>query len=269
MLLTSKSRFIRTLFSLCFVSIFSPLSPVLKAQSRFERAHALLEEIDRLQKQERGKTTVERLTQLVNSAPQQVEQLLNEGLVDLLNTPGAHSPEEVHQQLAAALQVVPPDQYQPEVFVFASALERQPSYFIAYNIGYCAVCSRNWIGVLGLSNGIYKILASDDNPLPDHGLAVSWLGRTVEGSARLIVGGTAWGDAHNRLSVTAYAFDGKHLTKTWSLEDLPQGTIKVTPTEIIVSFLTALVPPWSEKTEIYSILPEQIKLRQSFERANP
>jgi hypothetical protein len=269
MIFTSKTMMRRAFASLWLGSTLLLLDPVAHSQSEFDRAHALLDEIASLQKQERSKATIEKLTELVNSAPEHVEELLNKGVVDLLNAPGAHPPEEVHRKIAAALQIVPPDQYRPEVFVFASALERQPTYLIAYNFGYCAICSRNWVGVVGRVNGAYQILASDDNPFPNHSLTMTWLDSAANGQTRFLVYGTTWGDAHSRLCAAAYAFDGKQLKKSWSLSDLPQGTIKVRPTEIIVSFLTALVPPWSEKTEIYSILPGEIKLRQSLERPNP
>lgn len=269
MIVPSKTMTFRAFASLCLTSTLLILSPVAHSQSEFEKAHDLLDEIARLQKQEREKATIEKLAELVNSVPAQVEELLNKGVVDLLNAPGAHSPDEVHQKIATALQIVPPDQYRPEVFVFASALERRPPYFIAYNFGYCAICSRNWIGVVGRVNGRYQILASDDNPFPNHSLTMTWLDSAANGQTRFLVYGTTWGDAHSRLSAAVYTYDGRQLKKSWSLSDLPQGTIKVTPTEIVVSFLTALAPPWTEKTEVYSILPTEIKLRQSVERPNP
>jgi hypothetical protein len=266
---SSSAAISRTVCCLFLLTIFLILSPAVRAQSEFDEAHTLLEELSRIQQEKRDQNNAAKLAELMHSVPQRVQQLLSRGIVDLLNTPIQHTPDEIHQKLTAVLQAVPPDVYQPEVFVFPVQSRQEVTYLIAYNIVYCVSCSRGWLGVVGRTNGLYEILTSDDNAFPNQSLAVVMLWPTGAGKPRFLVHGTNWGDAHNRLTASVYILDDNRLKSPWSLTDLPQGAIKVTPTEIIVSFLTALVPPWSEKTEIYSILPEQIKLRQSFERANP
>jgi len=268
------SVFLRAVVTLAALSLILTVVPLILssaagAKSEFDEAHALLEELSRTQQEKRDRNNAAKLAELMNSVPQRAQQLLSKGITDLLNTPTQHTADEVHQKLTAALQVLPLDQYRPEVFVFQVQSGHRDVYFIAYNIAYCVSCSRGWLGVVGPKNGLYEILTSDDNAFPNRTLSVVMPWPTAEGKPRFLVHGTNWGDAHNRLTAIVYILDDDRLKNAWSLSDLPQGTIKVTPKEIVVSFRTALVPPWTEKTEIYDILPEQIRLRHSFEQANP
>jgi hypothetical protein len=259
----------RTVRALCCALVLLIVGPGAHPQTELDRAHALLDEMTHLQKHERDKPTTEALTSFLDTGPQQIEDLLNRGFLALLNSPGRHNTDQLRQKLTAALQVAPPEQYSPEVFVFSSSPKNQPTYFVAYNFGYCAACSRNWIGVFGRVGGVYRILASVENPFPNHSLNVTWLPQAKNGEPRLLAYGTNWGDPHNRLSVTAFTFADSHFRREWSLTDLPQGTVEVLPREIIVSYLTSLRPPWAERTEVYAILPEQIQLRESSEHPNP
>ncbi len=263
----SKPAVIRSILSLCLATTLLFLEPTSYPQTEFEKAHSLLAEISSLQKKGRDGEGIEKLTKLVNSVPQEVQQLLNKGLVDFLNTPGPHSGDELQKKLVAALQIDRADPYQPEVFVFP--LEQGGSFVVAYNVAYCATCSRAWIGLIGKRVGHYEVLSEDDGSFDGKSLHVTPLRPGGDGKDRFLVYGTNWGDAHNRLSLTAYSFADNQLKSAWSRKDLPQGAVKVTPTEIILSFLTSLTPPWSEKTEIYSIFPESIQLKKSSERLNP
>jgi hypothetical protein len=241
-----------------------------QCQSQFHQAHALLAELDRLQKGgQRDKDTLDKLNDLVHHVPQKVQGLLNEGILELLNSPGVHSPVLIRAKVSAVLQVVPPGQFQPEVFVFGLPPRQRSSYLVAYNGPYCARCSRAWIGLIGKRGAHYAILSEGDNSFDGKSLHVTPLPRGGDGNDRFLVCGTNWGDAHSRLSVTVYSLADNQLKSDWSREDLPQGTVKVTPTEITLSFLTSLRPPWDEKTEVYSILPQSIQLRQTLERPNP
>jgi hypothetical protein len=245
------------------------LSVPVHAQAEFDEAHSLLQQLSATQLEKRDRDNAARLAELMSSVPQRVEKLLTKGVVELLNTPARHSVDELHQKIAAALQIAPLDQYRPEVFVYSVQAGHNDAYLVAYNIVYCVSCSRGWLGLVERTDNLYHVVSSDDNAFPNRTLDAVVLWPTAEGKPRFLVHGTNWGDAHNRLTVTVYAVDEGRLRILWSLADLPQGNIKVTPTEIIVSYLTALVPPWSERTETYAILPGEIKLRQSTERPNP
>lgn len=251
------------------VAAFFILSPWTQAQSEFDKAHALLKDLSQVQQQKRDEANVRRLAELMNSVPLQTQRLLSAGIVRLLNSPGAHSVSEIHAKLVSALQLDLSSEFQPEVFVFAFPIGRPTTYIIAFNIVYCVTCSRDWIGVVGREDGVFQTLASEDNGFPNQSLSVTMLQSPGQGKTRFLVHGTNWGDAHSRMSVVAYRFGGYELARIWSRVDLPQGTIKITPTEITLSFLTALVPPWNERTETYAILPEEIQLRQSSERTEP
>lgn len=257
-------------FPLLAIILIVIVSPSVRAQSEFGEAHALLEQLSRTQQEKRDPSNAQKLAELMNSVPQRVQQLLSKAIVQSLSTPIHHTADEIHRKLTAALQVAPFDQAGPEVFVFPFHSGRRDAYLIAYSVVYCVSCSRGWIGVLGrANNGPYQILSSDDDAFPNQTLVAAMLQPTGEGEPRFLIHGTNWGDAHNRLNVVGYTFDGTRLTIIWSRMGLPQGSIKVTPARITLSFLTSLRPPWSEKTEIYGILPGEIKLQRSSEHPDP
>ena len=265
----SEIRLVTKCLSIYFFSHCLLLSPALGSQSKFEEARARLEEIDRLQKQKRDKDTVEKLTKLVNSAPQQVEQLLKEGTVELLNTAGDHSSQEIQEKLSAALQIAPPDQYKPEVFVFSAASLHGPSFLVAYNVPFCAACSRAWIGLIGKKRDHYEVLSESGASFAGKSLQVVPLDRTEQALGRFLVYGTNLGDSHSRFSVVAYALDKYELKEIWSREDLPQGNIKIANSKISLTFLTALRPPCAERTENYSLLSNRIELLNWSEHPAP
>jgi hypothetical protein len=262
-----RSGFIRFIALGCLLIGFSTLSP---SQSEFDRGHALLQQLSRDQRNTQTQLHRERLTEKVKSVPLEVERLLNKGILLLLNTKPSLLPEELRQKLNAALETAPPDQNNETMaFVFPFDHPQRPSYVIAYYTGYCAICSRSWIGIVGPKEDRYEIVASIENSLPNLSLTVVPLGAGVGGSTRFLAYGRSWGDAHGRLNAIAYSFDGQHLQKIWSREGLPQGKITVTQAEIVLSFLTSLRPRSRERTEVYNITPEGISRRHASERPGP
>jgi hypothetical protein len=262
-----SSRFSRFLALGVLLFGFSTLS---LSQSEFDRAHALLLQLSRDQRNTRAQVNRERLAEEVKSVPLEVERLLNKGILLLLNTRPSLLPEELRQQLNAALETAPPDQNKETMaFVFAFDHSQKPSYVVAYYTGYCAICSRSWIGIVGPKEDHYEIVASLENSLPNCSLTMVPLGTGAGGSIRFLAYGRSWGDAHGRLNAIAYSFNGQHLQKIWSREDLPQGKITVTQAEIVLSFLTPRRPPWRERTEVYNITPEGISIRHASERPEP
>ena len=262
--LSTGGRVVAVLCSTCLLLAFGTLT---HGQSGFGQAHALLAELDQMQKSgQHDKATVDKLSELAVRVQKETPGLINQGILGLLNSPGTHSPNQVRLKISKALQIVPADQYAPEVFV--SRLTGVPEgYLIAYNVPYCASCSRAWIGVIGKKGGGYKILSKDDSTFNDKSLHVVALGTGETGRERFLVYGTNWGDAHSRLTATAYELIDATLVKFWSRVDLPQGVLKTSLSEISLTFLTALTPPWSERKEVYDVLPDRIHLRTSSERA--
>jgi len=271
----SFNRFLGFEISRLCIAIPLVLLPVRAyCQEPFDKAHELLKEgaqaQGRVQQQKPSEAELKRLKEVTNSVAQTVPELLKKGVLELLNLPARHTADELSAKLRTTLQVIPQDQYQPEVFVFPLALHQADSYLVAYNVSYCASCSYAWIGVVGRKDGRYSILSEEDHSFANKTLHVAPLGVTDRGAARFLIYGTNWGDAHNRLSLVAYVLDDGRLRRFWARTDLPQGSIRVTPTRISLSFLTALRPPWSERTEVYTVQQgEEIKLQQSSERPNP
>jgi hypothetical protein len=131
-------------------------------------------------------------------------------------------------------------------------------------------CSHAWIGLLGKKSGRYHILSGLDDSFDGRSLHVTPLAPTEDGQNRFLIYGTNWGDAHSRLTAIAYVVDDAKIRKFWARVDLPQGSVKVADTRISLTFLTALTPPWKEKTEVYQVQPgNEIKLQKSFEQPNP
>lgn len=238
---------------------------------KFDQAHTLLVELDGLQKSgKRDMATLEQLRGLVKKVPEEVPSLLNDATLELLASPGDHPPDQIQAKIASALRIVPLDQYKPEAFVFRLAPQKRAAYLIAYNVPYCASCSRAWIGVIGKKGDRYEILSEGGELFANKSLHVAPLVRSEGGKDRFLVYGTNWGDAHRRLTAVGYVAEGAGLRRFWARTDLPEGNVEVTGAQITLSFLTALTPPWEEKTEVYKILPsEEIKLERSSERPDP
>jgi hypothetical protein len=240
------------------------------SQDSLEQARQLLQQWSQAQQAQQhqpDEANLKKLRMTTSSVAEEVPELLKRGVIEFLNSPGPHSADDLRQRVSAALRAVPSDEYQPEVSIFQLDLVRPPSYFIAYNVPYCASCSRAWIGIVGKKAGRYAILAETGDSFANKSLHVTRLEPNKSGKDRFLVYGTNWGDAHSRLSASAYVIDGNRLRNFWTRTDLPQGSIKVNPTEITLTFLTALRPPWKERTEVYDILAmDQIKLKKSFEQ---
>lgn len=251
--------------------IFLIFAPVSRCQAQFDQVHTLLLELDGLQKSgKHDKPTVDRLNDLMAEVTERAGKLLNSGILALLNSPGAHSAAEINERISTALQILPTGEYHPEVYTFRSASGQGDSYLIAYNVPYCASCSRAWIGLVGRRGDRYEILTDVGKAFSEKSLHVASLTPGEEGGNRFLVYGTNLGDAHSRLTVSAYEVHATKLKSVWIRADLPQGTVEVTPTRISLTFLTRLNPPWKEKTEIYEVLEKKrIKLQGSKERSNP
>lgn len=257
---------------LAAVAMLSSIAaPAGRCQAQFDQARALLLELDRLQKSGlRDKPTIDRLNYLVAEVPQRTQTVLRDGILAVLNSPGNHSAGEVRQKLSAALQIVPPDEYQPEVFAFRFTTEQQALYLIAYNVPYCASCSSAWIGLVGKRGGHYEVLSEEGKEFAGKSLHVASLAESEARAARFLVYGTNLGDAHNRLTAMAYEVHDTRLRSIWTRADLPQGSVEVSPARISLTFLTTLNPPWEEKTEVYEVAQGKlIKLQGSVERPNP
>lgn len=255
----------------CLALFFLIFAPVSRCQAQFDQAHALLSELDGLQKSgQRDKPTVDRLNVLVAEVTGQAVTLLDNGILALLNSPGTHSAAEIRDRISTALQILPAGEYRPEVYAFRSGSGQEDSYLIAYNIPYCASCSRAWIGLVRKTGDRYEILSEDVEAFSGKSLHVAPLTAGAEGGSRFLVYGTNLGDAHSRLTVRAYEVRCAKLRSVWVRADLPQGNVKVTPSRISLTFLTRLNPPWGETTETYEVQEKKsIELKVSRERSNP
>src|SRR5690242_12262387 len=124
---------------LCLVMFLLTFDASEHQELKFAQAHTLLAELDKLQKSgKRDKATLEELRDLVRKVPEEVPSLLNDATLELLDFPGDHPPDQIQSKIASALQIVPPDQYKPEAFVFRLASQKRAAYLIAYNIPFCA-----------------------------------------------------------------------------------------------------------------------------------
>jgi len=248
------------------------------AQSEFDSARALLQKVDEdraaygaiadTKRISDGEVVAarKRVSEEEQAAPAKVEGLLNAAVLRFLDTDAHRSPEKLQAKLREALQIGPE---QPEHGVNAQAFVFQigpakKGYIVAYNIVHCITCSHSWIGAFAPKGGGYELVASLDNSLPNQTLQAVplWTGDNV---IRFLAYGINWGDAHSRLNAAAYSFDGHQIREVWSRTGLPQGTLKLEPGTMVVSFLTALVPPWKMRTETYAVTANEIHLLEASE----
>jgi hypothetical protein len=239
------------------------------SQSGFTNAHALLQKLaqDRLA----AKTSLARnqLAEEVHTVPLRVEELMTQGIIDLLNSGQARSLEYLQQKVSTTLQVGPQEAGNiPDVYVLLLGPAGNPSYVVVYEIPYCADCSRSWIGVFAQDNNQYRLRSSLEDPLPNQSIRAVPLWVSSNG-IRFLVYGTTWGDAHNRLNIAAYFYDGRNIGTIWSRMGLTQGTVDVKSGAMVISFLTTLRPPWNKRTEIYDLTATGIHLQNATESPEP
>jgi hypothetical protein len=244
-------------------------------QVGFERAHDLMRQwgaAQQAEEQNPSESGLRKLREITSSIAQEVPELLKKGTVEFLNSSAVASPSEIQEKISATFWDAPPGRgkYDPEVFVFPTGSGQGGCYLVAYNVPYCASCSRAWIGLIGKKGGRYEVLSEEGNSFNGKGVHVVPLARSEDGKDRFLIYGTNWGDAHSRLSMVAYSVDHAKLVKFWARTDLVQGRVEVTSKHISLTFLTALTPPWNERTEVYEVQrSEDIRLQKSSERANP
>lgn len=254
----------------CLLMLFAPQGRV---QDAFRQANHLLKEwspAQQAQQESPSDANLKRLREITDSIARQVPDLIKRGSIEYLNSPGIHSASDIRQQISSVLRSGPSDSSQPRVFVFPVAFGHEAAFLVAYNVPYCASCSHAWIGVIGRKTSRFEVLSEQDSPFENKSLQIARLARSEDGNDRFLIYGTNWGDAHSRLTVIAYVVDDGALRQFWARTDLAQGSVKVTDKRIFLTFLTALNPPWSEKTEIYQLeLGEEIKLISSSDRPDP
>jgi len=244
-------------------------------QGEFEAAHALILQVnqDRANLEaaggpEKAPQQKEHLAEQIKSLPERVGQLLAKGMLQALNSGTISSASQLQQQVRDALRVgTAGDESGKDAFVFALGSEPRPSYFVAYDVSYCAICSISWIGIIGPKREAYAVLDSLKDPLPNRSIDVVPLGapHTRDRSPAFLVFGTLWGDGHRRMSAALYAVAGQQLKRMWSASDLIEGEITVSGEVAIVRSYTTLRPPFVWRTQVYSLSADGLKLESASE----
>jgi hypothetical protein len=193
-----------------------------------------------------------------------IQLLASRGVLALLNSANPTSSEQLQEALRVALSSTDePQSGDASVLKFTEL--PNPVYVVAYAVGYCAVCSRSRLEVIGIQRGSYQDLAVIEDPLPNRSVDVLPLDLSKGRIIRFLADGVNWGDPHGRLTVSAYAFDGERLNSFWSRADLPHGTVRVEGDRILLSYLISLAPPWrespKEETDVYRLTGDAIKLQ--------
>lgn len=238
----------------------------VQAQTDFDKAHALLTRITTPYAEGEAKGDKERFEAEVRSAPLEIERLLNNGILDTLNASNAPSASGLQKRLDTTLKLES-SEGNPPAFVFVIGTQAKPFFLVAYDIAYCAACGRSWIGVFGPLDERYYLVTSLENPFPNQGINVLPLTVSGESYPYFLAYGTNWGDAHSRLNVAVYRFDGHQLRTVWSRSGLVEGKVNLMSGGLLLSFLTTLTPPFTERTEIYKVTPQGIELQSASEEA--
>lgn len=247
---------------LCFAVALLLLSSAraFSSPAEFDNAYALLERLKGDSAAAKDPLAKARIQTELDTIPLQVENLITQGTLKLLNGKSAPLAEELQAKIGAALD----SGEAPGSFVFTFGPNSDPSYLVAYGFSFCAVCSRSWIGGFATRGGHYELVASSENPAPNQSVALVPLW-TSTSQIEVVMYGTNWGDAHSRMNVTAYVFDGQKIQPCWSRLGLPQGTLSVEPDALTLRFLTSLRPPWKRRTELYAVTREGIELKHASE----
>ncbi|MGH9862041.1 MAG: hypothetical protein ACRD35_01310, partial [Candidatus Acidiferrales bacterium] len=257
------------------VALVLSISTSLCAQTELQRAGQMLQELYQ-QVHVAAEATLregrqpEYTWQDYNRRLLPIQAVVNQGIVSALNRQPRPSAQDLENELRDVLGFRNPDAQLASAFSFQTSSRKV--YVAAYALGIGATSTRSWIGVfgpLGLGNP-YALLASVENSLPDKIIALHPLNDPEEQGLTFLAYGINWGDAHNRLTVIAYSFDGHKLKPIWSRADLPQGQIRVEGTKIKLTFLSSLLGPGyksvREITEIYRVTSSSIELEKRFER---
>jgi len=197
----------------------------------------------------------------VKEVPPQAEKLINQGILEFLSKES--TPTLLKQVIDSTLKV---NNTTTEGASFVLPIGNPPRfYLIAYTISFCAICARNWIGLVAPCPAGCEILAELQNQFQNQGIKIFPLNTDVN-SLTFLVRATNWGDAHNRVSVQIYRFNGHDLKSIWSVSDLAQGQVQISGNEVTLKYFTTLAPPFEERTDVYSVRTGIITLDRSATR---
>ncbi|MFB3815951.1 MAG: hypothetical protein ACE14L_17745 [Terriglobales bacterium] len=239
---TMKRLMIRPSLALALILI---ASGVCLGQGDLSRARQMLHAFheERQQAAETG-TSSEFTIDYIDGRLKTIEAELNSALASMLAGPARPACGDVQEDLRSALGHE--GHADPNV-ASAVCIEREGKvyYVVGYSLAGAATYSRSWIGVFGPSvpGGQYRMLSAVDNSLPSKTIALWPKPLQMDDKIVVLAYGVNWGDAHNRLTVIAYSFDGHTLNPIWSRSDLPQGQIKIEGRKIKLTFLSSLLGP--------------------------
>lgn len=193
-----------------------------------------------------------------------IQSEVNRGIAAVLNA-NPHPPaEELQAELRNTLGSGKDDPYVAAAVWFPQASGKV--YVVAYQLLGGIASSRSWVGVFGSSNGGrgWRLEAAVDNSLPNKTIALQPLNYPGQRGITFLAYGINWGDAHNRLTVLAYSFDGGKLQSVWSRADLPNGEVKAEGGSIELKFLNSMLGPGYKSvrrvSEVYRVTPAGVIL---------
>ena len=227
---------------------------VLHAQAGFKKAQRNVSKFWTAVAQDgRNPASRERLSRQGAELPGTIQPLLSQGILEYLNSNASISVDQLTLRIAEALSA-------PGVGVRSIAdakgvasvvpIPGRNAYAVAYTVSYCASCSRSWLGIFQMRKRKFALLASLNDPAPDEAVYLSVLG--VGATTLLVLHGTHWGDAHNRLDARAYSTT-RPIREVWSRLGLPQGKIVISTDKIGLVFMSSPVPPWKEIKDTYQV----------------
>lgn len=238
-------------------------SPSLsQAQAEFQAAHAKLVHYF-AQLKGSGEDTRQRVAvaKEASGLPATLASLVTRGILERLNTNEMMaSPSELMTIIATALA---PPGVQVDNSQDAAAIASVVSYpdsnriAVAYNISLCAACSSSWVGLFERMDNRWLLKRQLDNPAPNESVHLAVTGSRAQ--PLLLLYGTHWGDAHNRLDVRLYSIK-EGFVQVWSQLDLVEGTLSISGNQLELTSWTALRSPCQEKTQVYRISDSKPKL---------
>jgi hypothetical protein len=188
--------------------------------------------------------------------PELVQGQLTSGIIAYLNETPDSSAEALKAKLARALTPPTLGNQTIDNAVDVIVANSGDSVYVAYDVTYCASCSRSWLGEFSRGGGVFHLQAVSRSPSQDTSVHLALLGSSSSNPV-LVLYGLHWGDPHNRSEVKVFSMDGK-LQELWSKSELWQGNVSIDGDELKLVFLSDFTSDAQEITETYELRSNQL-----------
>lgn len=233
---------------------------VFATEESFTKAHELFTQFwnDALQTTKSDAKGRELTRKQAIDLPAKLEEPLTHGILAYLNDTQHPSATNLKSTIAKVLTAPMMGNQTAEGVADVVATKDNGTFFVVYTTNYCIVCSKTWLGEFRRRDGQIVLQSSTRDVASDETVHLALL-PSNSSSPVILLYGVHLGDAHNRFNAEALSSDGG-LHTVWSKMNLPQGQLLINVNQLILTYESALTPPFEEKREIYQIAGTELKL---------